>query len=123
MSKGENDQHSRERRMFVAGAVAAGGAVLAPAILGLSDAAAQQHTGGPVGHAEADGYVVEAATVDHCATCVFWGGERRISTDGKNVTTTGLGWCNNPASPNYQKLTTPDHGPMSGIWRRWDALD
>jgi hypothetical protein len=120
MSTGGGDRHSRERRLFVAGAV---GAVLAPTIIGPSDAAAQQHAGVSVGHAETAGYVLDAATADYCATCVFWGGERRISVDGKNVTTMGLGSCNNPASPNYQKLTTPDHGPMTGVWRKWGALD
>jgi hypothetical protein len=122
MSKGGNDRNFRERRLFLTGAVVTSGAVLAPALVGLSDAAAQ-HSGGSVGHAEAEGYVVDAATADYCATCTFWGGSRRVSTDGKGVTTTGLGWCNNPASPNYQKLTTPDHGPMTGVWRKWEALD
>jgi hypothetical protein len=32
-----------------------------------------------------------------------------------------LGWCNNPQSPNYQKTTGPEHGPM-GVWKKWELM-
>jgi hypothetical protein len=76
---------------------------------------------GAMGHGEAGGYVMATDISKHCGTCEFWGGPRRISSDGKTITVTGLGWCNNPNSPNYQKMTTPDHGPMD-TWRKWGAL-
>jgi hypothetical protein len=76
---------------------------------------------GAMGHGEAGGYVMATGIAKHCGTCEFWGGPRRISQDGKTITITGLGWCNNPKSPNYQKITTPDHGPMD-TWRKWGAL-
>jgi hypothetical protein len=121
MSETKNDGQITERRGFVrAGAVLLAGSALLPAMTGAAEAS-QGMTMMPVGHAEADGYVVETTTTSHCATCEFWGGPRRISTDRKRVTTTGLGWCNNPNSPNYQKQTTPDHGPMT-VWKKWQAL-
>jgi len=67
------------------------------------------------------GLTMTAATEKHCGTCEFWGGPRRISTDQKTVTITGLGWCNNPKSPMFQKVTAPDHGPMDA-WKKWGAL-
>jgi hypothetical protein len=102
-------------------------AVLAASALGTtilrSLARGQEHMGamGMMGHGEADGYVMPTSIGQHCGTCEFWGGPRRISPDGKTITTTGLGWCNNPSSPNYRKMTTPDHGPMD-TWKKWGAL-
>jgi len=32
-----------------------------------------------------------------------------------------LGWRNDPASPNNQKLTSPEHGPMDA-WKKWSLL-
>ena len=75
----------------------------------------------PTGQEDATGFTMTAATVKHCGTCEFWGGPRRLSSDGKTITITGLGWCNNPKSPIFQKVTTPDHGPMD-TWRKWGAL-
>ncbi len=69
----------------------------------------------------ATGYTMAVDTTMHCGTCEFWGGPRRLSQDGKIISITGLGWCNNPKSPMFQKITTPDHGPMDS-WRKWGAL-
>lgn len=74
-----------------------------------------------MGHGASDGYVIESSLKKHCGTCEFWGGPRRVAESGKTITITGLGWCNNPASPNYQKQTSPDHGPMS-TWKKWQVL-
>jgi len=125
MNGAKNDEQMTDRRAFVStGAVLLASSVLVPVMAGAAQAAPQAgHNEGmmSVGHAEADGYVIEATTTSHCGTCEFWGGPRRISTDRKKVTTTGLGWCNNPTSSDYQKQTTPDHGPM-GVWKKWQAL-
>lgn len=61
------------------------------------------------------------ATEELCASCEYWGGVRQIVADGKQVTGHGKGWCNNPNSHNYQKMTKPDAGPMPA-WKRWAAL-
>jgi hypothetical protein len=74
-----------------------------------------------MGRGGTDGYVMESSVTQRCATCEFWGGGRRLSSDRKSITVTGLGWCNNPASPNFQKLTSPEHGPMD-VWKKWQAL-
>jgi hypothetical protein len=62
-----------------------------------------------------------ASQVGVCATCKFWGGVRRVSPDKQTVYSESLGWCNNSASPNFQKKTTPISGPMK-MWQKWDAL-
>ncbi|MCP4406543.1 MAG: hypothetical protein GY807_02045 [Gammaproteobacteria bacterium] len=71
-------------------------------------------------HAE-DGFTVDSASEGQCATCRYWGGVRKVSEDGKTITTQSLGWCNNPKSMSFQKMTPPDFGPMK-FWTRWDAL-
>ncbi len=114
-----NEVKSDRRGFLVKSAAVVAGSVLGTAILP-SLARGQGHMGA-MGHGEADGYVMATATVKRCGTCEFWGGPRRISSDGKTITFTGLGWCNNPTSPNYQKMTTPDHGLMD-TWRKWGAL-
>lgn len=96
----------------------AAGAVLAGPLLSRSGAAEHEHA---MGHGGTDGYVMDATVTEHCATCEFWGGPRRVAPDRKTITVTGLGWCNNPASANYQKLTSPEHGPMH-VWKKWQAL-
>ncbi len=62
-----------------------------------------------------------ASQMGVCATCKFWGGVRRVSPDKQIVHSESLGWCNNSASPNFQKKTTPISGPMK-MWQKWDAL-
>jgi len=63
----------------------------------------------------------QANATGKCATCLFWGGVRQISRDRNTVAADGKGWCNNPDSPAYRKLTNPDQG--APVWRKWDALD
>lgn len=48
-------------------------------------------------------------------------GERRLAKDGATLTVMGLGWCSNPKSPNYQNLTSPEHGPMD-VWQKWSLI-
>lgn len=63
---------------------------------------------------------VGASEKGKCATCRFWGGMRKVSTDGQTVSADGKGWCNNPASPAYQKQTNPTQG--APVWTKWEAL-
>ncbi len=107
-----------DRRAFLrsTGAVAAASLLAGPfagRVAGMEHAA--------MGHGATDGYVMPSTVTKHCATCEFWGGPRRLSPDGKSITVTGLGWCNNPSSGNYQKLTSPEHGPME-VWKKWSLL-
>ena len=67
------------------------------------------------------GFKIDSATEYKCATCNFWGGIRKLSEDSKTITTQSLGWCNNPKSHSYQKMTPPDYGPMKA-WKKWGAL-
>ncbi len=67
------------------------------------------------------GFEVDSSSEGKCATCDFWGGIRKLSEDGNTIITQSLGWCNNPKSHNYQKMTSPDFGPMKA-WRKWGAL-
>jgi hypothetical protein len=119
MSEPRND-----RRAFILKACAVmTGVVVGPAIIGTVVDASAQEMGHEMtmGRGGSDGYIMGASVKQHCGTCEFWGGPRRLSEDKKDLTITGLGWCNNPASPNYQKLTSPDHGPMD-TWRKWSVL-
>jgi anaerobic selenocysteine-containing dehydrogenase len=99
-----------DRRTFLtrASQVIVGSA--AGGVLFVADAAAQRGA-----------YQMSGDTKGKCATCAFWGGKRRVSPDRKTVFVQSLGWCNNPASPNFQKTTTPETGPMD-TWRKWEAL-
>jgi len=86
------------------------------ALFGLTGAAALlAHPGVSYGSTE-----IPADSKKKCATCLFWGGVRKISKDGKSITADGKGWCNNPKSPAYQKETKPTQG--SPEWVKWDAL-
>ena len=111
------------RRPFLMNTCAVMAAALAgSAVIGTSvDAAAQESHKAMLGRGGSDGYIMDASVKEHCATCEFWGGPRRVSEDRKTLTMTGLGWCNNPKSANYQKMTSPDNGPM-GVWRKWAVL-
>ena len=64
---------------------------------------------------------VGSDTKNRCATCEFWGGQRKVSEDGKSVVVSSLGYCSNPKSPNYQKVTGPQTGPMA-VWKKWGAI-
>ncbi|MEB2343955.1 MAG: hypothetical protein OZ948_04385 [Deltaproteobacteria bacterium] len=79
--------------------------------------AASPHPGG----GSSEGFAVDADTKERCATCQFWGGRRRVTVDGKTVLAESLGVCNNPASHNHQKVTTPETGPMPRS-KKWEAL-
>lgn len=70
-----------------------------------------------------DGHAIDAMAKNKCATCQFWGGMRKISDDKKQVIAQSMGWCNNPDSPNHQKLTMADHEMKKpNIWKKWPAL-
>jgi hypothetical protein len=131
-----NDGMSDRRRFIVQAGRAAAGSVLGAGFIGRAVAGEHEH-GGAMGRGGADGYVMDSTVTKHCATCEFWGGPRRLSQDRKiarsqdrkiarsqdrkSITITGLGWCNNPESLNYQKLTSPEHGPMDA-WNKWQLL-
>jgi len=69
------------------------------------------------------GLLLDAKTENTCATCQFWGGMRKISDDKGKVIAQSMGWCNNPDSPNYGKLTMADHEmKCAGVWKKWPAL-
>jgi hypothetical protein len=114
-----SDAKTGRRDFMVKAGMLAGGSLLATAIARTAFAA-DPHDGmegmdmGAMGmnHGASDGYVVAASMTKHCGMCEFWGGPRRVAENGKTLTITDLGWCNNPASPNYQKQTSADHGPM-----------
>ena len=65
--------------------------------------------------------VMDASKPSICGTCQYWGGQRRVSEDGKSIEITSLGWCNNPKSPNYRNTTSPETGPMK-VWEKWSVL-
>ncbi len=111
-----NEQMERRAFLMATGALAAGSLLTVSAA---GRAVAAEHAA--MGHGGVDGYVMDSTVEQHCATCEFWGGPRRLAADGKTITVTGLGWCNNPQSGNYQKLTSPEHGPMA-VWKKWSLL-
>lgn len=67
------------------------------------------------------GFLTPVEVTGRCATCAYWGGMRRVSEDGKAVVSETLGWCNNPRSHHFRRITTPETGPMES-WKRWEAL-
>ena len=107
------------RRDFLA---ASGTLLIGTAALGsLAAHASEEHE--PMHGGPGNGLAVDATVKDTCATCQFWGGMRMISGDRKQVISQSMGWCNNPDSPNHQKLTMADHQMKKpGIWKQWAAL-
>lgn len=103
---------SKSRRDVVIGSAKAAAGVATLAALGGMAAARK---------AEAASMSLGADITKHCVTCKFWGGQRHVSKDGKTVMVSSLGYCNNPKSPNYQKVTQPETGPMQ-VWEKWGAL-
>lgn len=106
------------RRNFLA---ASGKLLVGTVALGslAAHAAEHEHEHGGAGN----GLVVDAAAENTCGTCQFWGGMRKISEDRMTVVAQSMGWCNNPDSPNHQKLTAADHQmKKAGIWKKWPAL-
>lgn len=67
-------------------------------------------------------FQTSASSTGICATCSYWGGVRKISTDGEIVISQSLGWCNNPNSHYYQNTTSPESGLMKN-WCKWDVLE
>jgi hypothetical protein len=115
------DRRMGRRALLKTSAVAAG-SLLGCASLAAGRALAASHEGmAALGHGGGDGYVMQSDVTQRCATCEFWGGPRRLAADGKTITVTGLGWCNNKQSPNFQKITSPEHGPME-VWKKWQVL-
>jgi anaerobic selenocysteine-containing dehydrogenase len=105
------------RRRFL---TSSGKLLVATATLGsLTAYAAEEHQHGGSG----EGLIVDAAMQNRCATCQFWGGMRKVSSDKKQVIAQSMGWCNNPDSPNHQKLTAADHQMnKAGVWKKWAVL-
>ena len=109
---------SRRKFLAASGKLLAGTAVLG-VIGGRASAEEHEHMHGGAGN----GLAVAASSENTCATCQYWGGMRKISEDRKEVVAQSMGWCNNPDSPNHQKLTSADHQmKKTGIWKRWAAL-
>lgn len=85
----------------------------------MSNVSAEESKSGLVGN----GIRVDAAAKDTCGTCMYWGGMRKTSADKKQVIAQSMGWCNNPDSMNYQKLTPADHVMKKpGMWKKWAVL-
>ena len=109
-----------DRRAFMLRTSAVMAAAIVPTVIGTADATAEEHQHGMMtGHIGNDGYTMPAS-VKGCGTCEFWGGPRRVSKDGKNITFTGLGWCNNAKCSGFQGMSSPDH--QCGTWQNWSIL-
>jgi len=59
-----------------------------------------------------------------CATCTYWGGQRKINSFSNGVTcdkggTKGV--CGNPKSPHKKEETQADYGSCSK-YEKWNAL-
>ena len=113
------DRNEERRAFLIKTGTALAGTVLA--MRAIPSTFAAEHEMAMTGEGGADGYVIQSNLAQRCATCEFWGGPRRLARDGKSITVTGLGWCNNPNSENYQKITSPEHGPMA-VWKKWQVI-
>ena len=110
-----------DRRAFMLKTSTVMAAAVVPTVIGTATAEEHQH-GMMTGQIGSDGYTMPAS-VKGCGTCEAWGGTRRVSKDGKNITFTGLGWCNNAKCPGYQGMSSPDHQCQQGAcWRKWIVL-
>ena len=109
---------SKSRRQFL---ITSGKFLVDTTALGSLTAYAGEHA--HHGHSSGNGIEISASQKNTCATCQYWGGMRKVSKDRKLVTAQSMGWCNNPDSPNHQKLTGADHKMQKpGIWKKWAAL-
>jgi anaerobic selenocysteine-containing dehydrogenase len=108
---------SRRNFLATSGKLLAGTVALGSLAALAAEEQARTHAG------PGEGLAVDASSENVCATCRFWGGMRRVSADKTQVVAQSMGWCNNPDSPNHQKLTAADHQMKKpGIWRKWGAL-
>lgn len=108
---------SRRSFLSTAGKLVVGTAALGSIVTHAADEHAHMHG------SSGEGLIIDAATRNMCGTCQFWGGMRKISEDRTQVIAQSMGWCNNPDSPNFQKLTVADHEMNKpGIWKKWPAL-
>jgi hypothetical protein len=115
---GMQTMDKQTRRGFIS---RSGTLIATTATVGLTQSAlSQDHSDhGSVG----GGLRVSTGTEKTCATCRFWGGMRRLDKDKSEITAQSMGWCNNPDSPNYSKLTQADHQMKKpGIWEKWSVL-
>lgn len=110
--------HEKTRRGFI---TVSGTLLATTAVAGLpGQALAGEHSHPGT---QGDGLNTSADAENLCATCRFWGGMRKVNSDGTEVTAQSMGWCNNPDSPNHQKLTAADHQMKKpGIWQKWSVL-
>ena len=107
------------RRGFIS---RSGALIAATAPAGVSQSALSQDHSDHGGRG--DGLIVSTSSEKTCATCRFWGGMRRVDKDKSEIATQSMGWCNNPDSPNYSKLTQADHQMKKpGIWEKWSVLE
>lgn len=114
MTNEHNTKSYPARRLFIER-----GAVAAVAAIAAGSAAAATPAGHSMpGKASADG-IRFGKDEKACATCGFWGGSRKFEK-ASGVLATTLGVCSNPASPNYQKMTSPDH--LMPQWVKWQAM-
>ena len=110
------DQNRRTFAMQMAGIAAAAAGI------GTVEAAEHHHVA-EISAPAADGWKLATDTKSRCGTCQFWGGMRKVTDDKKQVVAVSLGWCNNPKSPNYQKMTPAVHEMNDpGVWTKWSAL-
>lgn len=107
------------RRALVAGGGV--GCVLAAVATVAGSARADEHAAHHGGARGMAAVVVDGTREGVCGTCRFWGGQRRVTEDRKAVHAESLGWCNNPESPHFQSMRSPEAGPMKA-WRKWEAL-
>jgi anaerobic selenocysteine-containing dehydrogenase len=98
--------------------------VVGAAAFSTTAAFAGSHEGHDMSAADSgNGHIVDPSAENTCGTCAYWGGMRLASKDKKQVTAQSMGWCNNPDSMNYQKLTAPDHVmKKTGMWKKWKAI-
>jgi hypothetical protein len=72
---------------------------------------------------DGDGIIISASLVNTCGTCQNWGAMRKVSKDKKTIKIQSMGWCNNPQSMHYQKLTAFDHVMIkTQHWKKWSVL-
>ena len=107
---------SRRNFLSVSAKMLAGTAALAS--MGVAAGSHEHHN-----HGSGDGMMLDASKKDTCGTCGYWGGMRKASKDKTMVMAQSMGWCNNPDSMNYQKLTSADHlMKKTGMWKKWSVL-